>query len=162
MESRSNQPGWLAGTNGRRSTEVEPLAGISWLEMRTYMTSTLLRDTDAVSMRNRWKSACPPRHVVVEFVARCRMQRAAAPCAESLPGGGAWRFAATGDSCAEQTTFTLPWEEWLREPLRARMEASFAVLSRRWLLTFARRRALGVGGFLAGKPAGRVPGLYTS
>jgi asparagine synthase (glutamine-hydrolysing) len=23
-------------------------------------------------------------------------------------------------------TFTLPWEEWLRGPLRARMEASFA------------------------------------
>jgi len=36
-------------------------------------------------------------------------------------------------------TFTLPWEEWLRGPLRARMEASFAdPLRRRWRFISAR------------------------
>jgi len=39
------------GSNERptKPASCEPVAAVSWLEMRTYMASTLLRDTDAVS-----------------------------------------------------------------------------------------------------------------
>src|SRR5207253_337807 len=41
--------GWLerAADEARR---LEAVGGVSWLEMRSYMASTLLRDTDSVSM----------------------------------------------------------------------------------------------------------------
>ena len=40
---------WLERT-ADQARELEPIAAISWLEMRSYMASTLLRDTDSVSM----------------------------------------------------------------------------------------------------------------
>jgi hypothetical protein len=46
------EPTWLAWLEriADQSREFEPVAAISWLELRTYMGSTLLRDTDSVSM----------------------------------------------------------------------------------------------------------------
>ncbi len=41
--------GWLERT-ADEARKLEPIAGTSWLEMRTYMAGTLLRDTDSVSM----------------------------------------------------------------------------------------------------------------
>ena len=96
--------------------------------MRTYMASTLLRDTDAVSMAQSLEVRVPLLDTpLVEFV-------------ESLPDGARRRSGrqkallveALGDLLPREIltqrkrTFTLPWEEWLRGPLRARMEASFA------------------------------------
>src|SRR5260370_1557322 len=96
--------------------------------MRTYMTSTLLRDTDAVSMAQSLEIRVPLLDtLLVEFVgslpdaARCRPHAQKALLVEAL-----------GDLLPQEIlaqrkrTFTLPWEEWLRGPLRARMEARFA------------------------------------
>ncbi len=41
--------GWLERT-ADTARKMEPVAAISWLEMRSYMVNTLLRDTDSVSM----------------------------------------------------------------------------------------------------------------
>jgi asparagine synthase (glutamine-hydrolysing) len=119
--------GWLERTAGE-ARKLEPLAGVSWLEMRTYMASTLLRDTDAVSMARSLEVRVPLLDTpLVEFmgslpdVARQRAGAQKALLAEAL-----------GDLLPQEIlaqrkrTFTLPWEEWLRGPLRARMEASFA------------------------------------
>jgi len=119
--------GWL-GRTADEARKLEPVAGVSWLEMRTYMTSTLLRDTDAVSMARSLEVRVPLLDTpLVEFVgslpdaARCRPGVPKALLAEAL-----------GDLLPQEIlaqrkrTFTLPWEEWLRGPLRARMEASFA------------------------------------
>jgi len=54
------------------------------------------------------------------------MQRAAAPCAESPAGEAPCDLLPQEILAQDKRTFTLPWEEWLREPLRARMEAIFA------------------------------------
>ena len=119
--------GWLERTAGE-ARKLEPLAGVSWLEMRTYMASTLLRDTDSVSMNRSLEVRVPLLDTpLVEFMG-------------SLPdaarhGAGAQKallVEAVGDLLPQEIvgqrkrTFTLPWEEWLRGPLRARMEASFA------------------------------------
>ena len=119
--------GWLERTSNE-ARKLEPIGGISWLEMRTYMASTLLRDTDAASMAQSLEVRVPMLDTpLVEFVG-------------SLPDAGRRRAAsqkallveALGDLLPHEIlaqrkrTFTLPWEEWLRGPLRARLEASFA------------------------------------
>ncbi|HET8925427.1 MAG TPA: asparagine synthase (glutamine-hydrolyzing) [Candidatus Acidoferrum sp.] len=119
--------GWLERT-ADEARKMEPVAGISWLEMRNYMASTLLRDTDSVSMAQSLEVRVPLLDTpLVEFVgslpdaARQRPEMQKALLAQAL-----------GDSLPREIlaqrkrTFTLPWEEWLRGPLRARVEASFA------------------------------------
>jgi asparagine synthase (glutamine-hydrolysing) len=119
--------GWLERT-ADEARKMEPTAGISWLEMRNYMASTLLRDTDSVSMAQSLEVRVPLLDTpLVEFVgslpdaARQRPEMHKALLAEAL-----------GDSLPQEIlaqpkrTFTLPWEQWLRGPLRARVEASFA------------------------------------
>lgn len=119
--------GWLERTAGE-ARKMEPLAGVSWLEMRTYMTSTLLRDTDSVSMAQSLEVRVPLLDTqVVEFIG------ALPDAARRRPGmQKALLVEALGELLPQEIlaqrkrTFTLPWEEWLRGPLRARMEASFA------------------------------------
>jgi len=119
--------GWLERT-ADEARKLEPVAAVSWLEMRTYMVSTLLRDTDTVSMAQSLEVRVPLLDTpVVEFAgslpddARRRAGRQKALLVEAL-----------GDLLPQEIlterkrTFTLPWEEWLRGPLRGRMEASFA------------------------------------
>ena len=75
------EPTWV-GWLQRIADEAEklpPIAGISWLEMRSYMASTLLRDTDSVSMARSLEVRVPLLDTpLVEFVsalpdaARCR------------------------------------------------------------------------------------------
>ena len=119
--------GWLERT-ADEARKLEPVAGISWLEMRTYMASTLLRDTDSVSMAQSLEVRVPLLDTpVVEFAG------ALLDAARVRPGTQkALLVQALGDLLPPEIlgqrkrTFTLPWEEWLRGPLRARLEASFA------------------------------------
>lgn len=119
--------GWLERTTGE-ARHMETLAGISWLELRSYMASTLLRDTDSVSMSRSLEVRVPLLDTpLVEFVAtlpdkaRCRpgAQKALLTdaLADILPGGL---------SLGPKRTFTLPWEEWLRGPLRATVGSRLA------------------------------------
>jgi asparagine synthase (glutamine-hydrolysing) len=117
--------GWLERT-AAEARNREPVAGISWLEMRNYMVSTLLRDTDSVSMAQSLEVRVPLLDTpLVEFVTSL-------PDAARRPGSQkALLVEALGDLLPQEVlaqrkrTFTLPWEEWLRGPLRARLEASF-------------------------------------
>ena len=124
------EPTWL-GWQQRAADEarkLEPIAGISWLEMRCYMTSTLLRDTDSVSMAQSLEVRVPLLDTpLMEFVnalpdrARRRPGKHKALLVEAI------RDLLPGDILGQtKRTFTLPWEEWLRGPLRKKMEASFA------------------------------------
>jgi asparagine synthase (glutamine-hydrolysing) len=119
--------GWLErAADGAR--KIEGIGGISWLEMRSYMASTLLRDTDSVSMARSLEVRVPLLDTpLVEFVnglpdaARRRNGTAKALLNEAI-----------GDLLPQEIlaqkkrTFTLPWEQWLRGPLQKRLEASFA------------------------------------
>ena len=122
--------GWLERI-ADDARKLEPIAAIAWLEMRSYMASTLLRDTDSVSMAQSLEVRVPLLDTpVVEFVgslpdeARCRPGSQKALLVEAL-----------GDLLPQEIlrqqkrTFTLPWEEWLRGALRGRLEKSFANLA---------------------------------
>jgi asparagine synthase (glutamine-hydrolysing) len=118
--------GWLERT-ADEARKLEPIAGVSWLETRTYMTSTLLRDTDAVSMAQSLEIRVPLLDtLLVEFVGSLPDSARHRPGAQK-----ALLVEALGDLLPQELlaqqkrTFTLPWEEWLRGPLRTRMEASF-------------------------------------
>ena len=121
---------WLERVTGQAEA-AEPIAGISWLEMRTYMASTLLRDTDSVSMARSLEVRVPFLDTpLVEFVS-------ALPDAARIQPGvskGLLRAAMAGLIPGEilgqkKRTFTLPWEDWLRKPLRPRVESSLKELA---------------------------------
>lgn len=126
-------PTWLAWLEraADQAGAAEPMAGISWLEMRTYMASTLLHDTDCVSMARSVEVRVPFLDTpLVEFVG-------ALPDAARIQPGvskGLLRAALAGLLPAEilqqkKRTFTLPWEEWLRTSLRADVESSLRELA---------------------------------
>jgi asparagine synthase (glutamine-hydrolysing) len=117
---------WLAGA-AREVADASPFAAISWLELRTYMLNTLLRDTDSMSMNHSLEVRVPfLDHRVVEF---------ALQSPQALPSrkpGKALLIQALGDLlpaevvAQKKRTFTLPWQHWLRGPLQARLAASFS------------------------------------
>jgi asparagine synthase (glutamine-hydrolysing) len=119
--------GWLERT-ADEARKLESVGGISWLEMRTYMAGTLLRDTDTVSMARSLEVRVPLLDTpLVEFIGSL------SDAARRRPGAQKALLAeALGDLLPQEIlaqrkrTFTLPWEEWLRRPLRARIEASFS------------------------------------
>ncbi|HTZ46769.1 MAG TPA: asparagine synthase (glutamine-hydrolyzing) [Verrucomicrobiae bacterium] len=122
--------GWLERT-ADQAVALEPIAGVSWLEMRTYMASTLLHDTDSVSMARSLEVRVPFLDTpLVEFVS-------ALPDSARIEPGiskGLLRAALAGLIPQEilaqkKRTFTLPWEEWLRISLKSRVEASLKDLA---------------------------------
>ena len=126
-------PTWLAWLErvADQAHLLEPVAAISWLEMRTYMASILLHDTDSVSMDRSLEVRVPLLDTaLVEFMC-------ALPDEARVQTGRhkALLVAAVQDLLPQEIlqqkkrTFTLPWEEWLRGALRPRIEASFASLA---------------------------------
>jgi asparagine synthase (glutamine-hydrolysing) len=118
--------GWLERT-ADAARKMEPVSAISWLELRCYMASTLLRDTDFVSMAESLEVRVPLLDTpLVEFVsslpdaARRRDGTQKALLVEALKDALPPAILAQ-----PKRTFTLPWEDWLRGPLRVKLEASF-------------------------------------
>jgi asparagine synthase (glutamine-hydrolysing) len=122
--------GWLERTaDGAR--KIEGAGSVAWLEMRCYMASTLLRDTDSVSMARSLEIRVPLLDTpLVEFCGalpdtvrrnngtpKALLQKAVA---DLLPAEILQQ---------RKRTFTLPWDEWLRGPLRKRMETNFSELA---------------------------------
>jgi asparagine synthase (glutamine-hydrolysing) len=107
---------------------VEQFTAVSWLELRSYLLNTLLRDTDAMSMRSSLEVRVPFLHSpLVEYVV-------------SLPESAklyrtrpkALLIEAAGDLLPEEIlsqkkrTFTFPWERWLRGELGRRVREGLA------------------------------------
>jgi asparagine synthase (glutamine-hydrolysing) len=119
--------GWLERTAGE-ARNMEPTAATAWLEMRTYMASTLLRDTDSVSMSRSLEVRVPLLDTpLVEFVQTLPDAARLRPGAQkALLTDAIGDLLPPGILAQRKRTFTLPWEAWLRGPLRSRVEASFA------------------------------------
>jgi asparagine synthase (glutamine-hydrolysing) len=106
-------------------------SAVSWLELRTYMVDTLLRDTDAMSMHHSLEVRVPLLdHPLVEFVAglpdsvKVRSGVSKALLAEAL-----------GDLLPREIvrqpkrTFTFPWQRWLHGPLGQEVGSRLSGLS---------------------------------
>ena len=122
------EPTWLGWLDQAASDagKLEPVASTAWLEMRSYMASTLLRDTDSVSMARSLEVRVPLLDTpLVEFVSSLP------DAARHLRGRQKGLLVgAVGDLLPPEIlvqrkrTFTLPWEQWLRGALKPRVEAS--------------------------------------
>jgi asparagine synthase (glutamine-hydrolysing) len=117
---------WLAQI-ARESEPLDDFTSVSCLESRSYMANTLLRDTDAMSMAHSLEVRVPfLDHPLVEFVSRLPARvKSAAGMPKSL------LVEAMGDLLPREVvsqrkrTFTLPWEHWLRGPLREELASEF-------------------------------------
>ncbi len=132
-DGESLDPTWLAWLErvADQAKSMEPVAGISWLEMRTYMDSTLLRDTDSVSMARSLEVRVPFLDTpLVEFMcalpdsARVQPHQKKALLLKALQG-----ILPAEILQQKKRTFTLPWEDWLRNSLKPKIEASFSNLA---------------------------------
>ncbi len=108
-------------TSARR---LDPINAVSYLECKNYLASTLLRDTDSMSMAHSLEVRVPLiDHTLVEFMMRLpghikmnnampkhllvkALNGALAPEVVNRPKG----------------TFTFPWDTWLRHEMRSQVE----------------------------------------
>jgi asparagine synthase (glutamine-hydrolysing) len=118
---------WIDGVS-QEAMSIDGASRVSWLELRSYMANVLLRDADAMSMRHSLELRVPfLDHPVVEFalgLSDSQKRHTKRPKALLI--------AALGGLLPEEVvtqrkrTFTLPWEKWLRGPLRARLAAGIS------------------------------------
>jgi asparagine synthase (glutamine-hydrolysing) len=110
------------------AANFDELSQISWLELRTYMLSTLLRDSDGLSMANSLEIRVPfLDHKLVEFTMSLRDNERFKPgqpkalLIEALDG-----ILPADVVKQKKRTFTLPWEHWLRGPLREPVQSGLS------------------------------------
>lgn len=118
---------WLRNTSSQ-SKSMDGFTRVSWLELRSYLLNTLLRDTDSVSMRNSLEVRVPfLDSPLVEYVLSLPES---AKMPSKQPKGVL--IAALADilpsHVVSQTkrTFTFPWQNWLRGALGKRVAAGLA------------------------------------
>ena len=121
---------WLA-QSAEQARNLDPFAAVSCMEAQSYLVSTLLRDTDSMSMAHSLEVRVPfLDHPLVEFVTGLPQEM---KLHKGIPK--ALLVAALEDmlpsEVVQQTKrgFTLPWAEWLRGPLKKRLENGFSELS---------------------------------
>ncbi|MDE3137682.1 MAG: asparagine synthase C-terminal domain-containing protein, partial [Acidobacteriota bacterium] len=118
---------WLRGA-AQDAANADDFSMVSQLEIRSYMVNTLLRDTDAMSMAHSLEVRVPllDRELVEYVVGLPESWKRRRGSRKSLLAD------ALGDLLPQEVisqpkrTFTLPWEHWLRGPLRAEVEAGLA------------------------------------
>ena len=116
----------VLGESVRRAMSLDPINRVSYLESRCYMSNTLLRDTDVMSMSHGLEVRVP------------LLDRGLAEKLIALPG--AWKMdrqtpkpmlvGALRGALPERVIhrpkrgFTLPFEHWLRDELRVDVETA--------------------------------------
>ncbi len=114
----------------RYATTPDVIAAVSLFEIHTYLTNTLLRDTDQMSMAHSIEVRVPfVDREVAELVLRL-------PGALRLSGGGAKPLlCAAMEGRLDRAwidrpkmTFSFPFDQWLRGPLREEVEQGLSQL----------------------------------
>jgi asparagine synthase (glutamine-hydrolysing) len=111
-----------------RARSMDDFTAVSWLELRSYMLNTLLRDTDAMSMRHSLEVRVPFLDAPLVDYVLSLPEKAKHPTArpKSLLVE-ALRDVFPEEILAQQKrTFTFPWENWLRGSLGERVAAGIA------------------------------------
>ena len=121
---------WLT-QSALQARQLDSFAAVSCLEAESYLVNTLLRDTDSMSMAHSLEVRVPfLDRPLVEYVTHLPQ---AAKLQKGIPK--ALLVEAMGDLLPKDVVgqkkrgFTFPWAEWLRGPLKARVESSLSELS---------------------------------
>jgi asparagine synthase (glutamine-hydrolysing) len=118
---------WLSEA-ARQARAMDSFTAISWLELRSYLVNTLLRDTDGMSMHHSLEVRVPflDSPLVEYILALPESAKRNAKQPKSL------LVQAVGDLLPQEIvaqrkrTFTFPWENWLRGTLGKRVAAGLA------------------------------------
>jgi len=110
---------------------LDEFTAVSCLESRSYMLNTLLRDTDSMSMAHSLEVRVPYLdHPVVEFVTRLpEALKRSSGVSKSLLVEAMGDLLPAEVVAQKKRTFTLPWEYWLRGPLKKEIEAELHSLA---------------------------------
>jgi asparagine synthase (glutamine-hydrolysing) len=118
---------WLRDA-AHQAKSMDGFTRVSWLELRSYLLNTLLRDTDAMSMRNSLEVRVPFLDgPLVEYVLSLPESM---KVLSKQPKG--LLIEALGDILPSEVvsqrkrTFTFPWQNWLRGALGKRVTAGLA------------------------------------
>jgi asparagine synthase (glutamine-hydrolysing) len=118
---------WLS-ESAEQARKFDAFTAVSFMETQSYLVSTLLRDTDSMSMAHSLEVRVPfLDHELVEFVAKL-------PESVKLRKGEpkSLLISALADLLPKEVInqpkrgFTFPWSAWLRGPLRQAVENGFA------------------------------------
>ncbi|MFZ0432902.1 MAG: asparagine synthase (glutamine-hydrolyzing) [Candidatus Acidiferrales bacterium] len=118
---------WLAAA-AAETRSLDSFTAVSWLELRSYLASTLLRDTDAMSMSHSLEVRVP--FLDTPLVERVLSLPESAKRPSHRPK--ALLIEALGPLLPSEIvkqhkrTFTFPWENWLRGPLGERVAAGLS------------------------------------
>jgi asparagine synthase (glutamine-hydrolysing) len=136
---------WLAGAVSE-SRSMDDFTGVSWLELRSYLVNTLLRDTDAMSMRHSLEVRVPFLDTpLVEAVLALPQSAKYHPTRPKALLVDAVRDLLPGEILRQKKrTFTFPWENWLRGPLGSRIASGLAEWSPAMEPHFSRNLVQGV------------------
>ena len=150
---------WLAAAAGE-TRSMESFTAVSWLELRSYLVNTLLRDTDAMSMCHSLEVRVPfldaPLVAYVLSLPESAKRSTARPKALLID---ALRDILPNEILAQpKRTFTFPWENWLRGSLGKRVAGGLADWSPALESHLGRQNALEVWeDFLAGRTSWSRP-----
>jgi asparagine synthase (glutamine-hydrolysing) len=113
---------WLSRAT-REAATMDGFTQVSWLELRSYLANTLLRDTDAMSMSHSLEVRVP--FLDIPLVEKVLSLPEAIKSDPSRPKR--LLIEAMGDllpreiATQKKRTFTFPWENWLRGKLGERV-----------------------------------------
>ena len=119
---------WLEAA-AKQAAQFDAFTAVSWLESRSYLVNTLLRDTDSMSMAHSLEVRVPfLDHPLIEFMTSL-------PLASKRGEPKALLIEALHDLLPAEVvdkpkqTFTLPWERWLRGALKSKVESGLAEMA---------------------------------
>ncbi len=121
---------WLAESS-TQAGNLDSFAAVTCMELQSYLVSTLLRDTDSMSMAHSLEVRVPfLDHPLVEFVTNLPQET---KLSKGTPK--ALLVKALSDVLPAEVVnqkkrgFTFPWAAWLRGPLRPSFERGLAEMS---------------------------------
>lgn len=112
----------------REAESFDNFSIVSQLEIRGYMVNTLLRDTDAMSMAHSLEVRVPllDRELVEYVVSLPRAWKQRRGRRKPLLARALRDLLPSEIVDQSKRTFTLPWERWLRGPMKAELETGLS------------------------------------
>jgi asparagine synthase (glutamine-hydrolysing) len=110
---------WLT-QGAERSSSLDPFTAVSCMEAQSYLVSTLLRDTDSMSMAHSLEVRVPfLDHKLVDYVIQLsESSKVRKGLSKALLVSALADVLPEEVITQEKRGFTFPWENWLRGPLR--------------------------------------------
>ena len=121
---------WLS-ESVTQTRSLDPFAAVSCLELQSYLVSTLLRDTDSMSMAHSLEVRVPfLDHLLVEFVTQLPEEvKLGKGKAKALLVSALNDLLPAEVVAQKKRGFTFPWASWLRGPLKEKFERGISELS---------------------------------